>query len=358
MLTEQALPPLEMLTAIERLLRLNGRLSATDTVQAMLLLMDGRAPESDRLSFLRAFSLETASGEMLAAAAGVLRALAPKVPFHAPLTFDSCGTGGDRTGLLNISTLAALVLASAGVPVAKHGNRAITSSCGSADLLEALGVPIEVGPAEAAEILRQVGIVFLFAPFYHRATRNVQPLRLVLRNEGRATLFNLLGPLSNPMEPTHQVVGVFNPSFMRPMAEALEKIGCRRAWVVCGENGQGGWIDEVSPCGNTKLIEVVPGQIRELTLKLADIGFTPIAFQDLKGGDVEKNRAIAEQVLSGHNGPGLEAVSLNAGVGLYVCGKAGSVASGIEMARRILLEKKAWVLLEKWRSFKPVVTTP
>ncbi|KXK33055.1 MAG: Anthranilate phosphoribosyltransferase [Candidatus Hinthialibacteria bacterium OLB16] len=355
LLAEQALPPPEMLVAIERLLRLNGHLAANSTVQAMRLLMDGRAPERDRLSFLRAFSLETANGEMLAAAAGVLRMLAPKIPFHAELIFDSCGTGGDRTGLLNISTLAALVLAAAGIPVAKHGNRAITSSCGSADLLESLGVPIEVKPPEAADMLRQAGIVFLFAPFYHRATRNVQPLRLILNKEGHATLFNLLGPLSNPMEPTHQVVGVFNPRFMRPMADALNKLGCRKAWVVCGENGQGGWIDEISPCGKTHIIEVLPGQLREFTLDLETAGFARVPFEDLKGGDVVLNRAIAERVLSGETGPGMEVVSLNAGVGLYVCGKVDSVQDGIQQARQILIDKGAWRVLEKWRSFKPAV---
>jgi anthranilate phosphoribosyltransferase len=316
--------------------------------QAMRLLVAGSPLERVRLDFLRKLSPECANGEMLAAAAGVLRALAPRIPFAADVVFDCCGTGGDRLGLFNVSTLAGLTVAAAGVAVAKHGNRAITSGCGSADLLEALGVPIDATPEQAAESLRKHCIAFLFAPLYHKATRNVQPLRLQLKKEGIATFFNLIGPLSNPLSPNRQLVGVFHPRFLRSMAEALQLLGCEHGWVVCGQTGDGRWMDEISPCGPTQVCEITAGRIEESVLSLEDLGFEPVSLEELKGGDIEANARIAREVLAGSPSAQAEAVCLNAGVGLYLAGKAVSVIDGVAAARELIQSGQAAQLMSHW----------
>ena len=349
LLSEESVPPPEVLSALTRLLRLNRRLSGRDTVQAVRLLVAGTAPESMRLAFLREFSPALANGEMLAAAAAVLRELAPRIPYHAGLIFDCCGTGGDRLGLANISTLAGIVVAAAGIPVAKHGNRAITSGCGSADLIEALGIPIEQGPVEAARCLEEVGIAFLFAPLYHEATRNVQPLRLKLREEGIPTLFNLLGPLSNPLSPSVQLVGVYHPRFLHPMAHALALLDCERGCVVCGEAEEGSWMDELSLCGPTHVVELYEGRTSEKTLRPEEAGFTPVPLEELKGGDVAYNTKLAQEVLEGIPSARLEAVCLNAGAGIHLAGKAETIGAGAGLAREIIRSGKAMELMEKWR---------
>ncbi len=349
LLSEEAVPPPETVPALTRLLRLNGHLSWRDTVQAIRLLIAGTASEVARLELLREMSPHRATGEMLAAAAGVLRCLAPRVPFHAEGIFDCCGTGGDRLGYVNLSTIAAIVLAAAGVPVAKHGNRAITSGCGSADLLEALGVPIGQGSTDAAQSLKDLGIAFLLAPLYHRATRNVHPLRIQLRQEGIPTLFNLIGPLSNPLAPKVQLTGVYHPRFLRPMAHALSLLGCERGWVVCGSAGMDRWMDEISPGGPTQIVEFGEAGIRERILTLEETGFAPVPLDELKGGDAAYNARLANEVFAGVPSARLEAVCLNAGAGLYLTRKAGSVAGGIQLAREIIQSGKAKEVVERWK---------
>lgn len=348
LLSEEAAPPPEAVPALTRLLRLNGRLSWRDTAQAIRLLIAGSASQTARLELLREMSPQRANGEMLAAAAGVLRLLAPRVPFHSEEVFDCCGTGGDRLGYANISTLAGIVIAAAGVPVAKHGNRAITSGCGSADLLEAMGIPIEQGPEEAARSLKEIGIAFLMAPLYHRATRNVQPLRIKLRGEGVPTLFNLIGPLSNPLAPKAQLTGVYHPRFLRPMAQALILLGCERGWVVCGAAGEDRWMDEISPGGPTQVVEFDNTGIRERVFTLEEAGFTPVTLEELKGGDAAYNATLARKVLENVPSARLEAVCLNAGAALYLTHKAESVTDGIQLAHRIIETGKAMELVEKW----------
>ncbi len=347
-LSEEAIPPPEAVKALTRLLRLNGLLHWKDTVQAIRLLIAGTTPENARLDLLREMSPDRATGEMLAAASGVLRCLAPRVPFSSDEVFDCCGTGGDRMGYVNISTLAAIIIAAAGIPVAKHGNRAITSGCGSADLLEAMGIPIEQSPEEAAQTLKEVGIAFFFAPLYHRATRNVQPLRLILRQEGTATLFNLLGPLSNPLSPKVQFSGVYHPHFLRPVAQALSLLGCERGWVVCGSAGVNNWMDEISPSGPTRIVEFDAAGIRERLLTLEELGFQPVRAEELKGGDAAFNAKLAYDVLEGVPSARLEAVCLNAGASLYLTRRAETVTEGIELAREIIQSGKARGLMEKW----------
>jgi anthranilate phosphoribosyltransferase len=348
LLAEEPVARPELLTILTDRLKTEASLSWHDTAQAIRLLVEGTAPAIDRLAFLRELTPGRANGEMLAAAAGVLRSLAPKIPFESEIIFDCCGTGGDRLGLFNFSTLAGIVVAAAGVPVAKHGNRAITSGCGSADLLAALGVEIESGPEAAAASLKAHGIAFLFAPFYHQATRNVQPLRIDLAREGVATLFNLLGPLTNPAAPTHQFVGVFHPGFLWPMAEALLQLGCQRALVVSGSDGAGNWMDELSPCGETKAVELIAGRIEERTVELGELGLEPISLEELKGGNAARNAELAEAILGGELSPRGDAVCLNAGAGLYLTGRSEGIRGGVDLARDLIQSGAAADRLRSW----------
>jgi len=327
-----------------------GSLSWQEMAEGILLLIEGSPPEEERLAFLRDLRPEKATGEMLAAASGVLRELAPSIPFEDEVVFDCVGTGGDRLGLYNISTLAAIVVAACGVAVAKHGNRAITSACGSADILAALNAPIEVTPEEAAASLKKNRITFLFAPLYHEATKNVQPLRLALKEEGIPTLFNLIGPLSNPANPTHLLVGVYDPVFLRPMAEALLESSCRRAWVVSGSTGRDGWMDEVSLCGPTSVVEIKDGRLKETTVTPEDFGLEPVDLDKLIGGDANRNTAAALGVFNGIQSPLAGAVCMNAAVGLYLTGQAEDLQAAFERAKTTVTSGKAMSVLNRWAS--------
>jgi anthranilate phosphoribosyltransferase len=286
---------------------------------------------------------------MLAGAAGVLREVAPRIPYEGP-TFDCVGTGGDRLGLFNLSTLAGLIVAAAGVPVAKHGNRAITSSCGSADILDKLGIPIALMPEQVAESLEANHFAFLFAPFYHRATRNVQPLRKKLSAQGIPTLFNLLGPLSNPACPSRMLIGVYHPRFAEAMAQAMQRLGCRRAWVVSGYAGEAKWMDEVSLCGPTRIVsfdETEGIETREIHPR--DFGLETVPLDALLGGDCARNLALANDILDGKSSPLCDAVCLNAAVGLFLTDAAESVADGIRGAKDLLASGKVRQQVDRLR---------
>lgn len=333
---DQQNPQPEFMANYRRLVQLNGSLGWRDMVQAVRLLILGAPVESERLAFLRELSPDRATGEMLAAAAAVLRDLAPDVPTTVEPLFDCCGTGGDKLGHFNISTLSGLTLGAMGVPIAKHGNRAITSHCGSADILEELGVPVDLSPAEAGRAIDEEGFAFLFAPQYHSATRNVQPLRKKLSEEGRPTLFNLLGPLSNPAMPTHQLVGVFHPDHLVKMAEALSLLDCSVAWVVSGEAGEGKWMDEISPSGPTRVIELREGILSQREFHPEEVGMDPVPIESLVGGGRSENRKIAESLMAGEPSPCLDAVALSSGVSLALVGKAESPVEGFTAARDFL----------------------
>lgn len=348
LLNEEPVPPPAYLHELRDKVCEGAPLAWDEMAQSVRLLLDGVAPEEDRLLYLETLHPDVATGEMLAAAAAVLRELAPRIPFESDLVFDCCGTGGDRLGLFNVSTLAGIVIAAAGVPVAKHGNRAITSGCGSADLLEALGVPIELTPDQAAKSLEEIGIAFLFAPFYHQATRNVQPLRKQLSARGIPTLFNLLGPLSNPALPSHQLVGVFSPRYQRAVAEALHLLGIERGWVVCGKAEGERWMDEFSPIGDTEVYRVEGERIIHDRVAAfgAHSGATSLAA--FVGGDAAHNAGLARSVLAGEASPFADAVCLNAGAGLCVSGKVPDVSLGVEMSEDLIKSGKAADLLRRW----------
>jgi anthranilate phosphoribosyltransferase len=250
---------------------------------------------------------------------------------------DVCGTGGDHQNTFNISTAVALVVASAGVPVAKHGNRAVTSKSGSADVLEALGIPIELSPEEAAEALRTHDFAFFFAPRFHPVFRHIAPARKLCAERGQRTIFNYLGPLLNPAQPAAQLVGVPIPSLCAPLARVLQQLGVRRAMVVCGAS-LNGYLDEMSTMGNTVVAEFHHERgFAVSTLSVRDLPIQPTVLGDLAGGDRAANAEVIRRLLSGEErGPKRDAVLLNAGAALFVAGRARSILEGWELAAGLL----------------------
>lgn len=279
--------------------------------------------------------------EEIATLASILRKHA--VPLHwgtSPVSvLDVVGTGGDHVGLINLSTAAALIAAAAGIPVAKHGNRAATSLCGSADVIEALGIPINLTPQQAAESIRRFNFAFLFAPLYHPLFKQIAPARRLCAERGQLTIFNYLGPLLNPAKPSWQVLGVPEPKWVRPMALALHQLGVQRAVVVCGEipdPSSGGirYIDELSVLGRNWIVEYhLDSELIFRKLEQSELPAIPGKLADLKGGDAKTNARLLRDVLEGRDRSiRRAAVLLNAGAALYVAGKAESILHGWEIA--------------------------
>ena len=264
--------------------------------------------------------------------------LAPEVADRA---VDTCGTGGDGAGTINVSTVAALVVAAAGVPVVKHGNRAASSLSGSADLLEAWGIAIELGPEAARAVLDEVGITFLFARRFHPAMRHVAPVRTAL---GMRTVFNLLGPLSNPARIRRQVVGVPDPAVGELVAGVLARLGHVRALVVHGGDG----LDELTITTTSRVWDVRAGEVAEWQVDPAALGIAPATLDDLRGGDAARNRALADEILAGATGPRTDLVALNAAAALLVADTVDDLATGLERAREVLRSGAARDVLERW----------
>jgi len=259
----------------------------------------------------------------------------------ADRAIDTCGTGGDGAGTINVSTIAALVVAAAGVPVVKHGNRAATSSTGSADLLEAWGVPIDLGPAAARTVLDEAGITFLFARRYHPAMRHVAPVRSAL---GLRTVFNLLGPLSNPARVRRQVVGVPDVRVGELVAETLARLGHLHALVVHGEDG----LDELTTTTTSRVWEVRSGRVVESRVDPAALGIPPASVEDLRGGDVARNRALADGIIDGVRGARTDLVALNAGASLLIADVVTDLAAGVARASELLRDGAARDVLGRW----------
>ena len=253
---------------------------------------------------------------------------------------DTCGTGGDSSGTYNISTAAGLVVAACGVPVAKHGNRALSSRCGSADVLTALGVKIDADLALVERCIAEAGIGFLMAPRHHGAMRHVAGARIEL---GTRTVFNLLGPLSNPAGAMRQLIGVFAEAWVEPLAEVLRALGSRHVWVVHGGDG----LDEITTTGPTAVAELKDGAVRRFDLTPADFGVAAAASEALKGGDAETNALALNAVLDGHPGPFRDIVLVNSAAALVVAGKVGDVGHGVAMAAEALDGGKARAALER-----------
>lgn len=284
-----------------------------------------------------------AKGESASEIAGFVRTMmdhAAPIDVPGPLV-DTCGTGGDGAGTFNISTVAALVVAAAGVTVAKHGNRAASGRCGSADVLEAWGVVIDLPPEAVATTIDELGIGFLYARTFHPAMRHVAPVRSAL---GIRTVFNVLGPLSNPARATHQVVGVADASLAPVMAGALARLGKDRAMVIRGEDG----LDELSTTAPTRVWDVQDGAVEERVIDPAGLGIPVADLADLRGGAVEDNVRVADAVLDGQPGPPADIVALNAGAALVTAGVAEDLAAGLERARGVLASGAASRLRDRW----------
>jgi anthranilate phosphoribosyltransferase len=317
---------------LERLLAGND-LDGQTTEECFTALMAGEWSEPEQAAFLVALRAKGETAGEVAAAARVLRSFAVPVATSRTPLIDTCGTGGDGAHTLNISTGAALVAAACGVAVAKHGNRSVSSRCGSADVLEALGVPLELEPEALGALLEAEGFAFLFAPRLHPAMRAVMPVRRVL---GVRTVFNLLGPLANPAGVKRQVVGVYNAAVMSLVAGALAELGAEHAWVIHGEDG----LDELSVCAPTRLIEVRQGRVGgEQIVDPAKLGIPPATRADLAGGDAAENAARLRCILAGEErSPAGDAVALNAAAALVVAGVSKGLASGLETARACMAE--------------------
>lgn len=317
---------MSLLLYIERVVE-GENLAAEEAEAAMHAILGGQSTHAQIAAFLTALRMKGETVEELAGFARAMRAMAVPVNVGlngAPLV-DTCGTGGDRSGTFNISTVAALVAAGAGARVAKHGNRSISSRCGSADLLEGLGVRIALEPEQSARAIREVGIGFLFAPAVHTAMKHAQPVRMELKMR---TAFNLLGPLTNPAGANTQVVGAPSEKAAELMAGALAALGLRRGFVVHGSDG----LDEITTTGPTLVYEIREGSTQRRTVRPEDFGVPPAVLEALRGGDRERNVEIARAVLGGERGPRRDIVVANAAAALVACGIAASFLEGARIA--------------------------
>jgi anthranilate phosphoribosyltransferase len=299
------------------------RLSEAEAEAAFEIIMSGEATPSQMGGLLIGMRVRGESVDEITGAARIMRSKAVTLT-APPGTVDTCGTGGDGSGTFNVSTATALVVAGAGVPVAKHGNRALSSRSGSADVLTALGVDIDCDMAIVQRCLDEVGIGFLMAPRHHSATRHVAPTRVELATR---TIFNLLGPLSNPAGATRQLVGVFAPEWVVPMAEVLGRLGAEHAWVVHGAG-----IDELTTAGTTTVAEFKDGRVRGFAVTPEDAGLPRAPLDALKGGEPAHNAALMRGLLAGDKGPLRDIALLNAAAALIVAGRAGDLREGVAIA--------------------------
>ena len=313
---------------LEKLTR-HEDLTADEAAAAMAEIMAGRAAPAHIAGLLIGLAMKGERPIEIVGLARTMRAHAVKISRHYDDVFDTCGTGGDRAGTFNISSCAALVVAAAGVRVAKHGNRSASSRTGGADVYEALGIRVTAPPPVVERCLGEVGIGFFFAPTFHPSMRHAAAVR---RELGIRTAFNLLGPLTNPAGAVRQLVGVPRPEFTELLARALALLGTKRAWVVHGADG----IDELTTTGYTKISECRDGAVNTFYLHPADVGLPKAPLGALQGGDARENARVIARVLDGDSGAARDVVLLNAGAALFIAGAARSVQEGIAMAARTI----------------------
>jgi anthranilate phosphoribosyltransferase len=309
---------------LEKLVR-HEDLSEDEAAAAMGEVMEGRAPATSLAALLTGLALKGERPAEIVGFARTMRRHAVKLAQPPGDVFDTCGTGGDRSGTFNISSAAAIVVAASGVRVAKHGNRSVSSRCGSADVFEQLGVQVTAPPAVVERTLHEANIAFFFAPTFHPSMKHAAQTR---RELGIRTAFNLLGPLTNPAGATRQLVGVPRSELTQLLAHALMLLGSERAWVVHGADG----IDELSTTGYTKVSECRGGAVNTFYVHPADFGLPKASPADLRGGDAAENAAIVRAVLDGRSGPPRDVVLLNAGAALFIAGRAAGVRDGIAQA--------------------------
>lgn len=316
-------------------------LSFDEAYTVMNEIMNGETTPTQNAAFLAALSTKSAKAETTGEIAGCAKAMrehATPVDTDFDL-FEIVGTGGDNAGSFNISTTSAIVAAAGGMKVSKHGNRAASSKCGTADCLEALGVNIDEDPDKCRELLEKVGICFFFAQKYHTSMKYVGAIRKEL---GFRTVFNILGPLTNPAHPKRQLLGVYDEYLIEPLAKVLMELGVKRGMVVYGMDK----LDEISLSAPTKVCEIKDGSLHTYEIKSEDFGLTRCKKEDLAGGDPKENAAITLSILEGEKGAKRDAVLLNAGAALYIGEKAKSIQEGINLAARLIDSKKALKVLE------------
>jgi anthranilate phosphoribosyltransferase len=331
--------PNDILTrAIDELCE-GSHLTADHTSAVLAEVMEGRGSEAQIAGFLVALRAKGETVPELVGLARTMRSLAAEVEVADDALVDTAGTGGGPT-TYNVSTTAALIAAGAGCRVAKHGNRSATSRCGSADLLEALGVSIELGPGDVATCIEEIGFGFMFAPKHHAATRYVVPVRKEL---GVRTIFNMLGPLTNPAGARRQLLGVSDRTYQETIAEALIGLGCERALVVSADDG----MDELSISSRTRVIEVARGGTEEWFAAADELGLEPAPIEAIAGGEPRDNARVVEGVLAGESGPALDVALLNGGAAILVAGGAEDLAGGIGKARESVESGAAQGVLAK-----------
>ena len=322
-------------------------LSSTQTQKAFSAIMNGAAEPVQISAFITALRMKGEAIEEITAAAKVMRKFASTINVRSGKepVLDTCGTGGSGANTFNISTIVGLIASGCGVKVAKHGNRSASSHCGSADLLEELGVNINLSPKEVERCIKKVGIGYMFAPLFHSAMKYAVPVRKAI---GIRTIFNILGPLSNPANATCQLLGVFDKSLTVVMARALGNLGVKRAFVVHGLER----LDEISITGSTQVSELNNKEVRTYIITPERHGFKRAKLKDIKGGNAVKNARITLSILNGEKGPRRDVVLLNAAYALVAAGKAKDVSSGVKLAQESIDSSAALGKLNQLRSFK------
>jgi len=333
-----------MLATLTDRLRMGGDLAGEEIPAACDRLLDERVGISVRADFLRALHTKGETPAEISAFVNVLLARSIR-PMLGDGLLDVCGTGGDRSGIFNVSTAVMFVAAACGARVVKHGNRGITSRCGGADVLEALGVNIDLSPQTSMDA---AGCCFLFAPLYHPAFKAVAPVRKFLAEEGSSTIFNLLGPLLNPARPDFQLAGVFNPKLLPVYAEAFGLLNRRSGWAVHGAGG----LDEASTLGLSEVHAMEAGETRRFSIQPETFGILPAVIEEMRGGNAQRNAELLEDVLQGKDGPRRDIVVLNAACALVVSGISKSLSAAVERSRLALDDGSAYDVLQRLRKVR------
>ena len=322
-------------------------LTADEATDAMQTIMSGNATDAQIAGFLVAMRMKGETPGEIASLALIMRKFAGNIhPNVEGTSVDTCGTGGDKLDTFNISTTTMFVVAGAGIPIAKHGNRSVSSQCGSADVLEAMGVKIDFEPKKVEECIEKIGVGFMFAPLFHKSMKYVMPARTQM---GIRTVFNILGPLSNPANAQGQVIGVFDRGLTEKMAEVLKIIGLEKAMVVHGMAG----IDEISTLGETKISELKDGEINNYIITPEEFGLKRANADDLAGGDAKVNAEILIKILKGEEqGAKRDIVLLNAAAGIVVGGMAESISEGLELAKEAIDSGRAYEKLEEMIDYR------
>jgi len=328
----------------------NVNLTQQEAMEAMGCIMSGNASPAQIAGFLTAMRVKGETVAEIIGCAGAMRQNAARVEHSVPYCIDTCGTGGDGSGTFNISTAVVFVAAAAGAKIAKHGNRAMSSKSGSADVLEALGVNISLSPWQVARCIEDTGLGFMFAQLFHQSMKHAAGAR---RELGIRTIFNILGPLTNPAGAKGQLLGIFDGNMTGLMAEALQGLGTERALVVHGSDG----LDEITITGPTKVAELKDGSIREYTLDAADFGLSRATLPDLAGGDAVVNAEIISSILSGETGARRDIVLINAAAALYVAKVADNLKEGLALAAETIDRGLAARKLQELREYTAVFKT-